>query len=257
MKKTMVEICAIASGSNGNCYYIGNEREAILVDAGISCKQLLERMAVRELDPTKLKAIFITHEHVDHIRGTRVLSKKLNIPAFFTYGTWNNAHKSSKPLHYRFVHIDQALQLGEITIHPFAKNHDASEPVSFRIEIDQVNVGVMTDIGSVCENVIHHLKMCQAVFLESNYDEKMLMEGPYPWPLKKRVASAMGHLSNLQALELVTEHAGENLKLVLLSHLSGENNTPEIAYETFRPLHDKYEIINTSRHEASEVKLIS
>lgn len=252
----MVEVCAIASGSNGNCYYIGNEREAILVDAGISCKQVLERMEERGLDASKLKAIFITHEHVDHIRGTRVLSKKLRIPAFFTYGTWNNAHKSSKPLHYRFVHIDQPLQVGEFTVHTFSKNHDAGEPVSFRIEVENTSVGVMTDIGSVCDNVIHHFKQCKAVFLESNYDEKMLWEGPYPWPLKKRVASEVGHLSNEQALNLVTEHGTETLKTVFLSHLSGENNTPDIAFENFRPLHDKYEIIKTSRHEASVVKVL-
>lgn len=252
----MVEVCAIASGSNGNCYYIGNEKEAILVDAGISCKQVLLRMEERGLDPKKLKAIFITHEHVDHVRGTRVLSKKLNIPAFFTYGTWNNTHKSSKPLHYRYVHIDQPLQIGEFTIHTFAKNHDAGEPVSFRIEVEHVSVGVLTDIGSVCKNVIHHFKQCNAVFLESNYDEKMLWDGPYPWPLKKRVASDLGHLSNEQSLNLVTEHAGEKLKMVFLSHLSGENNTPEIAFENFRPLHEKYEIIKTSREAASMVKVL-
>ena len=252
----MIEVCAIASGSNGNCYYIGNENEAILVDAGISCKQVLVRMEERGLDARKLKAIFITHEHVDHVRGARVLSKKLSIPAFFTYGTWNNTHKSSKPVHYRYVHIDQPLQIGGITIHTFAKNHDAGEPVSFRIEIENKSVGVMTDIGSICENVIHHFKQCTAVFLESNYDEKMLWEGPYPWPLKKRVASEIGHLSNVQALELVTEHAGDLLKMVFLSHLSGENNTPDIAFENFKSLHHKYEIIKTSREEASVVKVL-
>lgn len=252
----MVEVCAIASGSNGNCYYIGNENEAVLVDVGISCKQVLERMNERGLDVSKLKAIFITHEHVDHIRGTRVLSKKLNIPAFFTYGTWNKAHKSSKPIFYRFVHIDKPLKLGEFTIHAFAKNHDANEPCSFRIEVGGLNVGVMTDIGSVCDNVVEHFKKCNIVFLESNYDEDMLWKGPYPWPLKKRVASDVGHLSNIQSLNLVTEHATDELEVVFLSHLSGENNTPDIAYEAFKPLHDKYEIIKTSRHEASVVKVL-
>lgn len=252
----MVEICAIASGSNGNCYYVGNNNEAVLIDAGISCKQVIARMEERGLDPGKLKAIFITHEHVDHVRGTRVLCKTLNIPAFFTYGTWNNTHKSSKPIHYRFVHLNQAVEIGALSIHAFSKNHDAHEPVSFRIEAGNFNIGVMTDIGSVCENVIHHFKLCNAVFLESNYDEKMLWEGPYPWPLKKRVASELGHLSNNQALELVTQHGSAALKMVFLSHLSGENNTPDIAYQAFESLHDSYEIIKTSRQEASVVKVL-
>ncbi len=252
----MFEICAIASGSNGNCYYVGNENEAVLIDAGISCKQIMERMDQRGLSISKVKAIFITHEHVDHIRGTRVLCKKLNIPAFFTYGTFNNAHKSSKPTHYRFVHIDQPFELGNLTIHPFAKNHDASEPCSFRIEHLGKSVGVMTDIGSACDNVIAHLKQCDAVFLESNYDETMLWNGSYPWPLKKRIASDVGHLSNVQALQLVTDHAEERLRTIFLSHLSGENNSPEIAYEAFSPLHNTYQIIKTSRHDASEVFVI-
>jgi len=252
----MVEVCAIASGSNGNCYYVGNENEAILVDAGISCKQFLLRMDERNLDASKIKAIFISHEHVDHIRGARVISKKLNVPVFFTYGTWNNAHKSSKPTHYCFVHIDQPLKIGGFTVHAFAKNHDAFEPCSFRVEVGGFNIGIMTDIGSACNNVVHHLKLCNAVFLESNYDETMLWEGNYPWPLKKRVASEQGHLSNLQALNLILDNANDQLKTIFLSHLSGENNTPEIAYQTFKPLHDKYEIIKTSRYGASVVKVL-
>lgn len=252
----MVEICAIASGSNGNCYYIGNENAGILVDAGVSCKQVLNRMEERNLDPSKLQGIFISHEHVDHVRGTRVLSKKLNIPGFFNYGTWNKTHKSSKPPHYRYFHIDEPYQLGDFTIHAFAKNHDAKEPCSFRVEVEGKSIGVMTDIGSVCENFIQHFEKCDAVFLESNYDEKMLWDGPYPWPLKQRVASDLGHLSNDQALEVATKYAGENLETIFLSHLSGENNTPEIAYETFSPLHEKYEIIKTSRQEASVIKTL-
>lgn len=253
----MIEVCAIASGSNGNCYYIGNENEAVLVDAGINCKQIFERMESKGLDVKKLKAVFITHEHVDHIRGTRVLCKKLNIPAFFTYGTFNNAHKSSKPVHYRFVHIDEPLNIGSFTVHAFSKNHDANEPCSFRVEHNGVSVGVMTDIGSVCDNVIKHLKLCDVIFLESNYDEDMLWKGAYPWPLKKRIASDLGHLSNLQALQLVTDHAiNSRLKTIFLSHLSGENNTPEIAFEVFAPLQKHFNILKTSRHDASIVYVI-
>lgn len=251
----MIEICALASGSNGNCYYVGNEHEAVLIDAGISCKQVMERMLARNLNVRKIKAIFISHEHVDHIRGARVLSKKLNVPVYFTYGTWNNAHKSSKPLLHKFFKPNQSIQTGSITIHSFSKQHDASEPCSFRVEVDNLNIGVMTDIGEACDQVINHLKACDALFLESNYDENMLWNGNYPWPLKKRVASAHGHLSNDQALNLLLEHAASKLQTVFLSHLSAENNTPELAFDNFQPLHERFEVLLTSRFDASVVKV--
>lgn len=253
----MIEICAIASGSNGNCYYIGNETEAILIDVGINCKQVLLRMEQRGLDPKKLAAIFVTHEHADHVRGVRVLSKKLNIPVFYTYGTWNNTHKSSCAPHHRYIQIDEPLQWGAFNIHAFSKNHDAKEPCSYRVEVADKSIGVMTDIGAVCENVISHFQQCNVVFLESNYDEQMLWNGPYFWPLKQRIASDLGHLSNDQAFDLVNQYGNGILQTIFLSHLSGENNTPEIAFETFKPLHQKYKVIATSRNEPSEVMIIN
>ncbi|MGF7140642.1 MBL fold metallo-hydrolase [Roseimarinus sediminis] len=252
----MVEVCAIASGSNGNCYYIGTEEEAVLVDAGISCKQILLRMEERGLDASKLKAVLVTHEHADHIRGVRVLSKKLGIPVFYTYGTWNHAHKSSKTPQARYLHIGEPLEWGVFTIHPFAKRHDAGEPCSFRIEAEGHQIGVMTDIGSLCENVISHFQLCHVVFLESNYDEHLLINGAYPWYLKQRILSEVGHLSNAQAFELISTYGNGQLKSVFLSHLSGENNTPELAYNAFASLHEKYRFITTSRSEASEVLVL-
>jgi phosphoribosyl 1,2-cyclic phosphodiesterase len=249
----MVEVCALASGSNGNCYYIGNEKEAILVDAGIHCKQLLLRMASRNIDAAKVKAVFITHEHHDHICGVRVFCNKLNIPAFYTPRTFNSTTHSNRPRFFRFIETGQSVQLGDFHVHAFQKNHDAADPCSFRIETSGVNVGVLTDLGSLGQPVIDHLQHLNVLFLESNYDEEMLRNGPYSWPLKKRIASERGHLSNIQALNLVTDHAGLNLHTLILSHLSGENNTPELAYETFKSLDGRFKIINTSRHEAGEV----
>jgi phosphoribosyl 1,2-cyclic phosphodiesterase len=256
-KNSMVQVCAIASGSNGNCYYVGNGSEAVLIDAGISCKQILARLINRELDPMKIKAIFISHEHADHVKGARVLSKKLNIPVFYTYGTWNNCHKSSRAPYHRFIHIGEPLLWGAFTVHAFTKNHDAKEPCSFRIEIEGRSIGVMTDIGSYCNNITDHFQQCQVVFLESNYDEKMLWEGNYPWPLKKRIASEVGHLSNIQAFELVKQYGNGLLQAIFLSHLSGENNTPTKAMETFLPLSKTYQVHCTSRNDASEVFLLS
>lgn len=249
----MLEICPIASGSNGNCYYIGNEQDAVLVDAGISTKQILNRMKLRNLNPSKLKAIFISHEHSDHISGARVLEKRLNIPVFMTTRTWYGAYKNQRPNHPRFFTPGDKIMIGEFKIHTFLKNHDATEPCSFRIEYQKKSIGVFTDIGNPCKNVTYHLKKCHGLFLETNYDEKMLWEGRYPWYLKKRVASDVGHLSNKQAFDLLTTHGGKNLKCVFLSHISKENNSPEIAIQSMRELTSKFDIRITSRYEAGEV----
>lgn len=249
----MLEICSIASGSNGNCYYIGNNKDAVLIDAGISTKQILIRMSERGLNPSKIKALFITHEHGDHMRGARVLGKRLQIPVYITAKTYNGSYKNLRPEYPRFFTPDESIQIGDFLIHPVLKNHDAAEPCSFRIEYKNQNIGVFTDIGEPCDNVKSHLQRCDGLFLESNYDEKMLWNGNYPWPLKKRVASEQGHLSNEQALRLLENHAGKNLKLVFLSHLSKENNTPEIALSNMDSLMHRFEIKLTSRYEASEV----
>jgi phosphoribosyl 1,2-cyclic phosphodiesterase len=249
----MLTVCALASGSNGNCYYIGNDHEAILIDAGISAKRTLARMFQRNLDPSKIKAIFITHEHADHTAGARVLSKKLNTPVYVTSKTFSAMYGNLKPLAPRFFIPGGEIPVGSFRVKPFLKRHDASEPCSFRVEYGGLHVGVFTDIGSPCENVIQHLGGCDVLFLETNYDEKMLWEGRYPWPLKKRIASEHGHLSNDQAYQLLEQHSGTMLQMVFLSHLSAENNTPEKAMERFTLLKDKYRIYLTSRVAAGEV----
>ena len=249
----MIEICALASGSNGNCYYIGNKEDAILIDAGINCKQILVRMKTKGLDPATIRGIFITHEHNDHVCGARVLAKKLDIPVYMTKGTYQSLYLTNQPLAVRFVQPGQPMMFHPFIIHPVLKNHDATEPTSFRIELQGISIGVFTDIGSPCSNVIAHLTACHALFLETNYDEKMLWEGSYPYHLKQRVASDVGHLSNIQAVSLLTDHAGPALKWVLLSHLSGENNTPEVAYNALKHLEDRFHILLTSRCEASEI----
>jgi phosphoribosyl 1,2-cyclic phosphodiesterase len=252
----MLEICAIASGSNGNCYYIGNEKDAILIDAGISCKQILLRMESKGLNPQKLKAVFISHEHSDHMRGARVLAKRLHIPVWLTAKTYYAAYKNMQPPYPQFFTPGGELQIGEFIVHPFLKNHDAAEPCSFRVEYSGKNIGVFTDIGEACNNVTSQLTQCDVLFLETNYDEQMLTDGPYPFFLKKRISSSVGHLSNIQALELLETHGGENLKCVFLSHLSAENNTPELALTSFKTLETKFEVRLTSRYEAGEVFVI-
>ena len=249
----MLKICAIASGSNGNCYYIGNEKDAVLIDAGISYRQIITRMNSRNLDPAKLKAVFISHEHSDHMRGARVLEKKLNIQVWLTSKTYYISYINLLPANPRFFSPGSIIAVEEFKIHSFLKNHDAAEPCSFRIEYRDKNIGVFTDIGEPCSNVLSHIKHCDALFLESNYDEKMLMEGGYPYYLKQRIASSKGHLSNMQALQVLEKFAGTSLSCVFLSHLSADNNRPWLAMETMNPLKSKFEIRLTSRTEAAEL----
>ncbi len=247
----MIEVCALASGSNGNCYYIGNEVDAVLVDAGLSAKQILMRIQEAGLDASKIRGVLVSHEHSDHVRGVRVLCNKLGVPAWFSQGTLNTIPEIDRPGHCAVFVPDKSLKITSFTIHPFLKNHDAAEPCSFRIEHDDWHIGVLTDIGEPCNRVKQHLKKCHVVFLETNYDEKMLWEGPYPYLLKRRVASSVGHLSNDQAFELVRDYAGPELLHVFLSHLSGENNRPELAEACFRPLADRFNVCMTSRSAIS------
>ena len=249
----MIDICAIASGSNGNCYYIGNSEDAVLVDVGISRKQVMSRMFHNKLNPSKIRAIFITHEHSDHFRGVRVLSQKLGIPVYMTSKTWDNSWTPDRPANVNLFQPGDVIKTGSFEVHTFLKNHDAAEPCSFRIEYNKINVGVFTDIGEACDNVKHHLNLCHALFLESNYDEDMLWSGAYPYYLKTRVASAHGHLSNKQAKELLFEHHNPELQVVFLSHLSAENNRPEIAKSAFVEFTDKFVVKVTNRYDASEV----
>ena len=249
----MIQICAIASGSNGNCYYVGNEEEAVLVDAGISRRQILKRMKIKKLDIRKVKAVFISHEHADHMRGVRVLSDTHKIPVFFTEPTLKKARQQDRPENVKFFSPGDSVKIGEFTVHSFSKNHDAVDPVSFRISIDGKNIGVFTDIGAPCSNVEEHLSLCDAAFLESNYDEEMLWSGPYPYYLKNRVSSDVGHMSNAQAAELVRLMSGSQLKHIFLSHLSEENNRIDFAIDAFNGMKKDINIIPTSRYAASEI----
>ena len=249
----MVQICAIASGSNGNCYYVGNEKEAILIDAGISRRQILKRMKMMRLDIRKVMAVFITHEHSDHMRGVRVLADTHKMPVYFTHNTLQNTNLRHRPENVKLFEAGESITIGEHTVHSFSKNHDAADPVSFRITLNGVSVGVFTDIGKPCDNVKHNLELCDAAFLETNYDEDLLWSGAYPHHLKVRVASDNGHLSNDQAKELVDSLSSNRLKHLFLSHISADNNKVEFAVNAFDGLSDKINIIATSRYAPSDV----
>jgi phosphoribosyl 1,2-cyclic phosphodiesterase len=229
----MTNIASIASGSNGNCYYLENNDDAILVDAGISARQIVERMARLGLSVSKLRGVFISHEHSDHIRGLDAFTRRYAVPVFITSKTYSSYGKTIRGSALNFFAPGMQVKLGKICVNPFLKSHDAAEPCSFSVSSGSKTVAVMTDIGCKCASVTSHIKNADAVFLESNYDDDMLQTGYYPPYLKARISSDIGHLSNIQSAELLLEHASSRLKHVFLSHLSANNNTPELALGTF------------------------
>ena len=248
-----LQIASLNSGSNANCYYIGNSNEAILIDAGLSCRETEKRMRRLGLDISLVKAIFISHEHCDHIAGLRVLSKKYRLPVYITNNTLRNCgFEIEKDLVFSFMHSGP-VSVGELSILPFTKSHDAHDPHSFIVSGNDIHIGVITDIGYACKHVIKHFKLCDAVFLESNYCQQMLSDGPYPLHLKNRISSRKGHLSNDQALELFLNHKPRNLQLLILSHLSQNNNRPEIVSKMFSEHAGNVKVVIASRHKETEL----
>jgi phosphoribosyl 1,2-cyclic phosphodiesterase len=244
-----LSIASLNSGSNGNCYYIGNQREAVLIDAGISSRETDRRIKRLGLSPQKIKAIFITHEHGDHIRGIRSLVKKYKVPIYITRNTLEQGRiKLKEPFVRHFIPY-QPVMIGNLSVTAFPKFHDASDPHSFIVTCNRVNVGIFTDIGRTCKDVIYNFRQCHAAFLEANYDEEMLDKGSYTYALKKRIRGGQGHLSNKEALKLFLEHRPPFMSHLFLSHLSQNNNHPEIVKNLFRPYAGKTEIIIASRFE--------
>lgn len=242
-------ITSLNSGSNGNCYYVGNDSEAILVDAGISCREIEKRMKRLGLQMQKLKAVFVSHEHTDHIKGIPTLAKKYGLPIYITPGTKKHGRLSLEKNLVISFSAHENISIGELTITPFPKYHDASDPYSFVIGCKDVKVGVFTDIGIACREVIRHFKQCHAAFLEANYDDIMLEQGTYPYILKRRIRGGKGHLSNKQALELFTLHKPPFMSHLFLSHLSQNNNCPILVGDLFNRHAGGVKMIVTSRFE--------
>ncbi len=246
-------VASLNSGSNGNCYYVGNNEEAILVDAGLSCKETEIRLKRLGVDIQNIKAIFISHEHADHIKGVALLSKKHQLPVYITDATRRHGKvKLDKHLSRSFS-ASNAVCIGSLNISAFKKVHDAADPYSFMITCRETKVGVFTDLGIVCENLVQHFKQCNAAFLESNYDEMMLETGRYPYYLKKRITGGAGHISNKQALELFLQYRSQSLSHLFLSHLSDNNNCPKLVQELFNAHADGVKMIVASRFQETEL----
>ncbi len=227
-----MEISALASGSSGNCFYVAGKDTAILIDAGISAKQTLQRLQSINENPAKLKGIFITHEHIDHVRGADVLARKLNIPIFATKSTIHAISLCSNKELINCIKSNGVIKIRGLKIEAFSKDHSAADPVSFNI-YENKKISIITDAGHACKNIQKNVSDCNLLCIEANHDEEMLENGPYPYFLKKWISSDQGHLSNKQAALCVLEYASSRLNRIILSHLSQTNNTPETALSTF------------------------
>ena len=240
-------IASLNSGSNGNCYYIGNHTEAVLVDAGLSCREIDRRMHRLGLSMDKVKAVFISHEHTDHVSGINSICKKYKTPIYTTLATLKNSRVFIDPQLINTFVANEPVTIGKLTILPFKKYHDADDPHSFIVKNQSITIGVFTDLGIVCEQLIHHFKICHAAFLESNYDEEMLANGGYPFFLKKRITGGLGHLSNSVAFELFIKHRPPFMSHLILSHLSKNNNCPKLVHELFNQGAGAIKVIVASR----------
>ena len=249
-------IASLNSGSNGNCYYIGNDRESVLIDAGIPCRETERRMRRLGLSLSTVKAIFISHEHDDHIRGLEVLSRRYQLPVYVSDSTREQIPHSLEPQLVRRLDPRQPIAAGDLTITPFPKTHDASDPCSFVVSSPTVRIGIFTDLGVVCEQLIHHFRQCHAAFLETNYDEHLLDKGRYPHFLKNRIRGGFGHLSNRQALDLFVRHRPSFMSHLFLSHLSRDNNRPELVQALFEKEAYGTRIVIASRDQETELYAI-
>ncbi len=250
-------ITSLNSGSNGNCYYVGNHTEAVLIDAGISCTEIEKRMKRLGLNIKNVKAVFVSHEHTDHTSGLPVLTKKYLLPVYITHATLNYSRlKLQKHLVQSFT-AHQPVIIGDLSITGFPKFHDAADPYSFVVDCNKIKIGIFTDVGIACKSLIKYFQQCNAAFLEANYDETMLEEGRYPYFLKNRIRGGNGHLSNKQALELFTIHKPSFMSHLFLSHLSKNNNCPKLVEQLFNDHAEGVKMIVASRYEETAVYYIT
>lgn len=232
----MARFCTLCSSSKGNSTYIGTSSEGILVDAGTSCKQLVLSLERAGLSPESVRAIFVTHEHTDHVAALRVLATKYNIPVYASGGTLSgmmNGGILNGKFNYEII-TEKGIDLGDIRVTRFPTSHDSKESCGFRVELPDRTVGVATDTGIMTAGIFDAIKSCDLVLLESNYDPDMLRFGPYPETTKMRIRSDRGHLSNDDCAETAVRLIENGVTRLVLGHLSRENNTPELAYKCTR-----------------------
>lgn len=234
-----MRLCSIASGSSGNCIYVGTDTTHLLVDTGISRKKIEEGLGALELSLRDIDGILITHEHADHISGLGVVVRKQEIPIYATRGTIQRIRESGSlgaipDELFQEVREEERFTIKDILVSPMQISHDAAQPVAYRFRHDRKQIGIITDLGTYNDYTVECLKGMDAVLIEANHDVRMLETGPYPYYLKQRILGSRGHLSNELSGRLLSRILHDDLKAVVLGHLSKENNLAELAYETVR-----------------------
>jgi len=254
-----LRFCTLASGSSGNAAFVGSERTSLLVDAGLSGKEVTKRLEQNGIEASELTGILVTHEHKDHIKGVGVLSRRFDLPVFATEGTWQGMEQEIGEIaehNKKHLELGECREIGDIKVEVLATSHDALEPAAFAFHHHKASLGMATDTGKITPSIRKNVVGCNALILEANHDAKMLRQGPYPFYLKKRIASVVGHLSNQMSGEALAEFISSKTHKVLLAHLSAENNHPSLALETVKEVLKEQgfvqcpEISVAPRHEA-------
>lgn len=238
--------CSLASGSSGNCHLINDGEYSILIDAGLSGKKIESKLKEIDMDPKSLSAILVSHEHSDHIHGVGVLSRRYNIPIYANEGTWLGMEQKIgkiKDKNIKCFKSNEDFPVNGFNVRSFSISHDAKEPVGFSVYKNKVKISIATDLGYIDENILKQVKDSNLMVLESNHDEEMLKVGSYPYYVKQRVLSNLGHLSNEAAGNAIVDLVSRNVKSVLLAHLSRENNFPELAIATIKNILEDKKII--------------
>jgi len=226
----MFGFCPLASGSKGNCLYIGSENTRVLIDVGISTSETIKRLNEIGVDPKSIQAILITHEHSDHIKGVVTFAEKFSIPVLANAETAKGMVSSLKLRpKFKIFTTDETFQFGDLIIHPFSVPHDTLDPVAFTIQIDGIKLGICADVGHITSLVRKNLENCDYLYIEANHEPSMVHSSTRPQMLKQRILGKQGHLSNHDCAALIQTIFHSKLKHVYLAHLSGECNTEEVA----------------------------
>lgn len=237
--------CTLYSGSSGNSIYVGTKNTNILIDAGLSGKKINSSLKEIGIEPNKIDAILVTHEHIDHSKGVGILSRMFNIPIYANNKTWeamSNIIGSVKDENVKVINTRQCFDIGDITVKAYKTPHDAAESNGYCFMEGNKKISIATDIGHISDEVYDNIKDSDITLLESNHDVDMLKVGPYPYVLKRRILSDIGHLSNKAAGECITKLISNKLMTVILGHLSHQNNYPELAYQTVKSVLNENDI---------------
>jgi len=224
-------MCSLASGSKGNCLFLETGGIRLLIDAGLSLKEITTRLVDSQIEPESIQAVLVTHEHIDHIRSAGSFARRFKVPVLISYATRQAAEHSLQKVELLEFETGYSFTFRDIMVDPFSLSHDCCDPVGFVLESNEGRAGSATDLGIVTRLVREKLRGCRALNLESNHDPEMLLNGPYPWALKQRIKSRHGHLSNQESLELLHDLAHGCLDIVVMAHLSEVNNHPDKVLE--------------------------